>query len=316
MSVPAREWWRPETAPADASEAAHGSRVAFGALMAFTFILLFAPQDYIPVLGAIRVAFLAAGTAIVAEVVRRMVDRRPLLVAGLELRLVGALVAWCVMTAPFSLWPGGSINFLLARYLKTVAIFWLLVSTVDSRTRLRQVAWMLVLLSLPLSLTAVHNFATGAFIAMAPGRIVGYGAPLTGNPNDLALTLNLLLPLAVGLFLSRPRLASRALLAGIVVLDAVGVVVTFSRAGLVTLLAIVAVYLVKLVRAGRPGWALASIAILFCSLPVLPPGYLARLSTITSPESDPTGSAQERWSDMVVATRLMVTHPLGAGLGA
>jgi O-antigen ligase len=43
---------------------------------------------------------------------------------------------------------------------------------------------------------------------------------------------------------------------------------------------------------------------------------MARLSTITSPESDPTGSAQERWSDMVVATRLMVTHPLGAGLGA
>jgi len=284
--------------------------------MVFTFILLFAPQEYVPLLGTIRVAFLAAGTGIVAEVVHRLLNRRPLLVPGRELRLVATLVAWCVLTAPFSLWPGGSIDFLLARYLKTVSIFWLLVSTVDSRTRLLRVAWMLVLLSVPLSATAVYNFATGAFIAMAPGRIVGYGAPLTGNPNDLALTLNILLPLAVGLFLSRRGAASRALLGGIVVLDAVGVVVTFSRAGLVTLLAIVALYLAKLVRAGRPGWALASIVILVCSLPLLPAGYAARLATITSPESDPTGSAQERWSDTVVATRLMLTHPLGAGLGA
>jgi putative inorganic carbon (HCO3(-)) transporter len=314
--VPGREWWQPEAPAAAVSDTGASSGVAFTALMAFTFILLFAPQEYVPALGAIRVAFLAAATAIVAEAVHRMLARRPLFTGAPELRLIGALVAWSLLTVPLSLWPGGSVRFLLSRYLKTVAIFWLLVSTIDTRARLRQVAWMLVLLSVPLSATAVHNFATGAFIALAPGRIVGYGAPLTSNPNDLALTLNILIPLAAGLFVSSSGFGRRALLAGIVALDVIGVVVTFSRAGLLTLVAIAGVYLVKLVRAGRPGWAVAAMAILVCSVPLLPPGYLARLSTIARPESDPTGSAQERWSDMVVATRLMLTHPLGSGLGA
>jgi O-antigen ligase len=316
VSGPIREWWRPGEASSEAAGKSPSSRVAFGALMAFTFILLFAPQEYVPLLSAVRIAFLAAVTAILAELMNRILHRRPLLTPGRELRLVLAIVAWSLLTAPFSLWPGGSINFLLDRYLKTVAIFWLLVSTVDAVHRLRQVAWMLAALALPLAATAVRNFASGAFIEMAPGRIVGYGAPLTGNPNDLALMLNILLPLAVGLLLSPRRVASRALLVGVVVLDAVGVVVTFSRAGLITLLAIAAVYLLKLLRRGRTGWALIGLVIMLATLPLLPPGYTARLATITSPGSDPTGSAQERWSDMVVAARLVLTHPLGAGLGA
>jgi O-antigen ligase len=284
--------------------------------MVFTFILLFAPQDYVPVLNAVRVAFLAATTATAAELVHRILHRRPLLTPGREMRLVVAIVAWSLLTAPFSLWPGGSINFLLDRYLKTVAIFWLLVSTVDTVSRLRQVAWLLTVLAVPLSTTAIRHFASGAFIAMAPGRIVGYEAPLTENPNDLALMLNILLPLAVGLLVSPRRIASRALLLGIVVLDAVGVVVTFSRAGLVTLLAIIAVYLLKLSRRGRPGWVMIGLVTMLAVLPLLPPGYTARLATIATPESDRTGSAQERWSDTVVAARLVLTHPFGAGLGA
>jgi putative inorganic carbon (HCO3(-)) transporter len=315
VSRPVRGWWRPEAAGSETAESSPSSPVAFGALMAFTFILLFGPQEYITVLRDIRVAFLAAAAGILAELVHRIVHHRRLLAPGPELRLVLALVAWSVFTAPFSLWPGGSINFLLDRYLKTVAIFWLLVSTVDTVARLRQVAWMLAVAAVPLSLTAVRNFVSGAFIELAPGRIVGYSAPLTENPNDLALMLNLVLPLAVGLLLSPRRVVGRILLVAAVALAVVGVVVTFSRAGLLTLLAILGVYLFKLLRRGRAGWAFIGLVLMLAALPLLPPGYTARLVTITSPESDPTGSAQERWSDMMVAARLVLTHPVGAGLG-
>lgn len=315
MSGALRGWWRPETAGSEAAGSSPSSRVAYAALMVFTFVLLFAPQEYFSVLRDIRVAFLVAAAGILAELVHRILHRRPLLAPGPELPLVFALVAWSVLTAPFSLWPGGSVNFLLDRYLKTVAIFWLLISTVDTLSRLRRIAWMLVVLALPLSLTAIRNFLSGAFIERAPGRIVGYTAPLTENPNDLALMLNLLVPLAVGLLLFPRRGLVRALLVGVVALAVVGVVMTFSRAGLVTLLAIVGVYLIRLLHRGRAGWALVALVVMVAALPLLPPGYTARLVTIASPESDPTGSAQERWSDMVVAARLVLTHPVGAGLG-
>ncbi len=50
--------------------------------------------------------------------------------------------------------------------------------------------------------------------------------------------------------------------------------------------------------------------------PLLPRGYLDRLSTIADIQSDPTGSAQERWSDTRAALRFVAAHPLlGAGVG-
>ena len=63
------------------------------------------------------------------------------------------------------------------------------------------------------ALTAVQHYRAGDFMRGAPSsRIEGYDAPLTQNPNDLALMLNLLLPLAVALLLTRPRGLLRAVL--------------------------------------------------------------------------------------------------------
>src|SRR5262249_20958514 len=54
-----------------------------------------------------------------------------------------------------------------------------------------------------------------------------------------------------------------------------------------------------------------------CSvIPLLPSGYVERLSTITDIEADRTGSAQGRWVDYRIAAQLVVQHPvLGAGVG-
>ena len=52
------------------------------------------------------------------------------------------------------------------------------------------------------------------------------------------------------------------------------------------------------------------------ALPLLPSTYFDRLSTITSIESDRTGSSQERWADMTIALQTFLSNPLkGSGLG-
>jgi O-antigen ligase len=149
---------------------------------------------------------------------------------------------------------------------------------------------------------------------------MGYNAALTQNPNDLALMLNLLLPIAVALLLiSRRPLVRLALLAAIT-LDVAGVFSTYSRAGFLTLSTTFLVYLWKF--RGRPerrwAWGLAAclLAVTLIGLPLLPDSYTERLSTITDIKADKSRSAEARWDDMFVALNLVSRHPIiGAGTG-
>lgn len=320
------EWWRPvPPTVADRAKARDGrtavavreSDVPFWALLTFTFIQVLAPQSFIPALGPLRIALLAGLVAIGAYVFGRLADGRPVMMRTRAMSIVACLVAWVVLTLPWSYWPGGSIAYLLNVYFKTLAVFWLLGHVVTTLPRLRTIVWGLTLMSGPLAITAVRNFLSGAF---APGarvtRIVGYDAPLVLNPNDLALMLNLMIPLGVALMLWTRSLAARAILAGLAGLDALAVILTFSRGGFVTLAAICAMYLWKL--RGRPEapWAWAALVVALACVPVLPSGYSDRLTTILDVDSDPTGSSQARWRDTQAAVRFVARNPfIGAGVG-
>ena len=308
------DWWRP---PAVAP-AREGGRLAFRALMAFTFIMVLAPQAYLPFLRPLRIALLAAVAGIAARLGDSALNGRPLSVGGREMTLAGLLLAWAVVTLPLSYWPGGSASLLTDMYLKTVAIFWLLANAVDTLPRLRTMAWGLTLMAVPLSLTGIRNFLSGVFIAAGDPvkRIGGYEAGLTQNPNDLALMLNTILPLTVALLATSRGLLTRAALLAVIALQVAAVVVTFSRSGFLTLATIGGVYLWRLVRRGRVMSAAALVAVALAALALAPAGHLGRLATTVDIDSDPTGSAQARWRDTVAATQFVLAHPFtGAGLG-
>jgi O-antigen ligase len=228
------------------------------------------------------------------------------------------LVIWAVVTVPLSSWPGGSLSFLLDSYFKTVAVFWLLANVVDTLPRLIHAAWALTLLSVPLALTGIKNFVSGAFIEVNHGvrRVEGYDAGLTANPNDLALMLNLILPLSLALLVATRSVFARVVLLAIVALQAGCVIATFSRAGFLTLGVVFAAYAWRFLRRGRAAWAVAIVAMALLGLLVVPSDYVDRVATITDIDSDATGSAQSRWSDMVTASQYVLEHPIvGAGIG-
>lgn len=290
--------------------------------MAFTFILLIAPQSFFPGLASLRIALVTAALAATAYLFDRFVHRRP--IAGLtrEMGIAGCLLGWAIVTAPLSYWPGGSAVFLASFYLKTLVVFWLLSHVVNSLPRLRIVAWGLSLMAVPLAVSALVNLVSGNFLnqeLLPPGefRIQGYDAGLTRNPNDLALMLNLILPLSLALFLGTKKPAVRAALLAMICLDAIAIIATFSRAGFLTLTVTFVTYLWTLFsRRHERQWAFVALFLAFAALPLLPSGYLDRLSTITDIDADPTGSAQSRWSDTVAAAKYVVSHPIvGAGVG-
>ena len=315
-------WWRhaTRTQPAAIVTAASGGSVAFVALVAFTAILLLSPQAWVPALKVIRIALLAAGVAIVAHVVERTIRRQSITPLSPEIGIALALVCWSVVTIPLSAWPGGSVRVLGDHYLKAVAFFWLLGAIVNSTDRLRTLAWTLVLCSIPLAATGIRNYLSGGQLSTGVSgfyRIEGYmgGSGLTGNPNDLALMLNLIIPIA-GALAFCTRGARRSVAAGAMLLSVAAVVLTFSRAGFLTLAASFVMFLVVLMRRKAAGVAVGVVLLAVCVPPLLPAGYAARLSTITNIETDATGSAQGRWADTQVALEVVAKNPIvGVGIG-
>lgn len=326
------DWWRPQIVPSGAAlpRAApariQDSAIPFMALMVFTFILLLSPQSFIPVLARAHIALLAGVFAVAAHCWTRFAAREPLMRVTREIGLAAALLGWAIVTIPFSMWPGGSVLMLIDLYLKALIIFWLLANTVFTLERLRTVFWGLSLMAVPLAATGVQNFllhrdigAESSLWTASSGagtRIFGYNGALTQNPNDLALMLNLILPLTVGLLLNSRRSVVRGLVGGLIALDVSAIIVTFSRGGFLTLMTSFFLYLYTLRRSPWKRWMVAAVVLAVVAVPLLPSGYLDRVGTITNVQSDPTGSSQQRWNLTVAALSFMVNHPLiGAGLG-
>lgn len=315
-------WWIRESAGApsllESRGKAEGS-IAFAALIVFTCILLLNPQAWFPALKPLRIAFLTAGLAAASLLWERWRDRKPV---GLtpEIVICFALLAWACMTVPLSYWPGGSVATLTDAYIKAVIVFWLLANVIATERRLALFRIVLMLCSVPLAVMAVKNYSSASFISDADvvARITGYGQGLSANLNDLALMLNLLLPLSIARLLSATTTLVRVLCAAVIVISVIAVIVTFSRAGFLGLATICAVYFLRMIR--RRGadrvWALAVFFAVLLAFPLVPANYVERVATITNVESDPTGSSQDRWRDTVAAAQSVGEHPiLGAGIG-
>lgn len=321
-------WWRPEPEAAAGDTARTelfvaddaGAPLAFWALLGFTFVLLIAPQNIFPALQPFRIGMLAAGTGLAALLIDRLQRGLPITRVSREVKLAALLLAWAVVTVPFSYWPGGSIGMLTDLYLKTLAIFLLIVNVVSTVDRLRKVAWALTLMTVPVALTGIDNFTAGVYVRggvdQVVKRIIGYEAALTWNPNDLALMLTLILPLTVALLLITPSRAARTCLFGIVALQVVGIVVTFSRSGFLTLVTVFVVSVLTSTGRLDRRWTWTVLVLAIVCIPLLPADYVTHLFTITDIESDPTFSAQARWAQQVAAVGYVVSHPIiGAGIG-
>jgi O-antigen ligase len=321
-------WWRhqpiaaigPGTAVDDAQQPPQAGAMPFWALMAFTCLLLLSPQSFIPALGALHLPLLMAVSAAGSYVLGCWRRGEKAFKIDREMRFAFWLAAWALLTIPLSLWPGGSVAFFFGIYFKALVVFWLLSRVVDTSGRLRTVFWILSLLAAPLAVSGVRSFFSGAFknqeLSHGLARISGYDASLTGNPNDLALMLNLILPLSIALFLMVRSQGARVLLATLIGLDVVAIIATFSRAGFLSLGLIGLCYLVILFRRGRRTLAMLIIAAALAGTALLPSSYLHRLSTITNIQADQTNSAQTRFRDYLTAMKYVAGHPLmGAGIG-
>jgi O-antigen ligase len=163
-------------------------------------------------------------------------------------------------------------------------------------------------------LQAFDSYMKGEFTVKGQ-RIGGSVGGMFGNPNDLATSLDMLLPFAIVLFLMKKGPLRLIYLACAVVI-AMGVVVTFSRGGFLGLLALSAVMLWKLGRSRRVTTIFAALAIVVVLSVAVPGGFGDRIGSVLDIDSDQTGSAQERWALMQHTANLALRNPvIGVGMG-
>jgi putative inorganic carbon (HCO3(-)) transporter len=141
--------------------------------------------------------------------------------------------------------------------------------------------------------------------------VQGYGGVLTSNANDVALTLNIVVPIALGLALATRRRAARVALGVFIALAVAGIVVTISRAGFLFLACTFALSVARL-RRGRVWALLLLVAVVPLVLGI--DGFTDRMLTITDVHGE--ASARDRWEGMGKSLEAIVAHPLlGAGIG-
>jgi O-antigen ligase len=284
--------------------------VAFWGLMMFTFVLLVSPQTLIPGLGALMPAKIAMAVAIGAY----LLSGRHFPVTRTVQWAIG-FVGAAIISIPLGFWPGGSVSTFFNVVAKSLVVFLLISSVVDTPRRLKTLVGWMVACGTVAAAHAVQHYRTGELNATGQ-RIAGYESPLASNPNDLALTMNILLGLALGLLPVVRSRSRRALLLGAMALLLAGIVASFSRGGFVTLGVVGIMWAVQAMRR-RGVQALAAVAFVAVVLAIAAPSeYIGRLSTMFDAETDPTGSAGERLEVMKTALGYIAEQPVfGLGLG-
>lgn len=312
---------RHKPVPVKGSRGSH--RVAFACLFLFTLLLYIRPNEMFPeVFGTFPIAKIVAVIAVLAYLGAKLGSGEPLTIVPVELKCLVALALLGVMFTPFAAAPQDSIDVLLDLFIKVMIIFVLMVNVITTRERLRSMMTLVVVCGTIFAVLAIKSYLAGDFtviekkdVGVVGLRIVGAVGGIFGNPNDLATSLDLLLPLAVALGLTTNGVkrffyfACAAILTG-------GVVVTFSRGGFLGLLAMAGVLLWKIGHRNRAVTALAFAVMLGVLVLAAPTGYTGRITSMFNIGEDLTGSSQARRELLDRAVNVAVHHPIvGIGMG-
>src|SRR4029079_3627655 len=114
-----------------------------------------------------------------------------------EVTLILLLSLTVILSIPLALEPGKAVDSFI-EFLKVVLIFIVMVNVVRTETRLKTL-WILVLIATcMLCVNAVNDYRLG-LLALKGTRIKGSIGGLFDNPNDLALHLVTMFPIALAL---------------------------------------------------------------------------------------------------------------------
>lgn len=276
-------------------------------LLVYTMVVIGRIQEALVVLAPLRIGLLSAGLALLVwmHLPGKLSDKIPLRVP--QVRYVMLLLGLGVITVPISSWPRHSLEFVTTMYIKIIVLFLLALSLCRSLQDVRRMVWASCGGATLLTLSGI---LTGRiFDRDHRDDLMG---PATYDPNDLALVLVVLLPLALYLY-STAKWLGRAALAGMLLIFLYGLVLTQSRGGFLALLVVGALLVWRSPLARHNKIILAVLGVLVFG-GIAGPSYWDRIRTIWDPQTELDRTAGGRTEVWKTGLMIMLTHPWGVGM--
>jgi len=286
----------------------------FGALVIFSILYYYRPEDFIHPLAYIPMAKLVGILAFGALLAGIMGAGK--IEVPRALKALWLLLLWMNICVPFSLWKGGAVSTIWVKFSKGVVVAMLISLTIVTVWELRRLVWI------QLSAVTLVTFFSIALRHYNPdGRLAGIQNSILSNPNDLAINIAIAFPLGLA-FLLQSRGFKKIMWAGGLAFMCLGVVLTSSRSGLLALIISIIICVWEYgIKEKRRQLVVATVLLTVLGLGIAASSshYRARLESIVLGNiegSGDKGSREARVALFKKSVEVAVTHPIfGVGPG-
>ncbi len=208
------------------------SPFVFNALVVFSFLYYYRPEDYLSFLVGIPMARVAALLALVALIVGMSSGKVKMPGA---VKILWLLLLQMTLCIPFAMWMGGAFHTVYEKFAKGVIAAMLISMSVVTVRELRRLIWIQV------SAVALVTFFSIALRHYNKDcRLQGIQKSILENPNDLAINIAISFPLGLALMLSA-RGVWKVIWAVALAVMSLGLVLTYSRSGLLAFMIVIIV---------------------------------------------------------------------------
>jgi putative inorganic carbon (hco3(-)) transporter len=287
--------------------------LSYAGLFLFTAVLYFRPYEYLPLPQTL--AFWIAILTLAAFFPAQVAAEGTLTARPREVNLVLLLAIGGLLSIPLAINPGEAWETFTDPFMKVVLMFLVVVNVVRTRRRLYGLLWLALAIGCYLSYHAVQDYRAGKF-EVEGYRVGGAIGGMFGNPNDMALYLVTVMPLAIGMLLVTRNPLAKLAYGACAALAVCGSVVTYSRGGFLGLACALTVLGWKLGRRNR-AVTTAGVALAMVALLLLAPGnYTERLASILDSGKDLVGSSSMRQQLFWLSLNVALKNPVfGVGMG-
>jgi O-antigen ligase len=293
----------------------NGHALTYAGLYIFSILVLFRPYELVPGLGFLSsTAFYFAALTLVIFIPTQLSTEGTMTAFPTEVKCVLVMILLMVVTIPIGKDAGNSWLVFKDTYIKSVLMFIVMVNVLRTRARLMGLMWLSLSVGVILSYMAIGMYLRGELKAEGYRVAVQIGG-MFGNPNDLALHLVTMMPIAVALALGSESRLMRLLYFAMAGVFVAGNMVTFSRGGFLGLIVTGAVLAWKLGRRQRLNVVLASGVIGGLVILLAPGNYGLRILSIFYPEMDNVGSNDQRRELLFRSIWVTLRNPWGIGAG-
>ncbi len=285
----------------------------FNSLVVFSFLYYYRPEDYFSLLIHIPMARIAALLSLVALIAGMSSSKIKMPAA---IKILWLLLLQMTLCIPTAMWRGGAFSTVYEKFAKGVIVAMLISMCVVKVWELRRLLWIQ---TSAVALVTFFSILLRHF--NKDGRLQGIQKSILENPNDLAINIAISFPIGLAFMLSARGWRKAVWAVGLAFMS-LGLVLTYSRSGLLAFFIVIVVCVWEYGIKGKRRslvFATAIIMVLGMCAALSTSHYRARVASIVMGNvegSGDKGSLAARKALLKKSIMIALQHPIfGVGPG-